>query len=410
MTMSNANNPVPQADDPFFHLPSDSEWNALIGQQGDEENYVDGYIQAAIELASAVIEKRMYSERDTLVMPILYNARHGLELSLKFAINRLNQMGVTNLHQKNHDIMSHWKLLDGSVLGDEVLRLCVAALKPYVNSLSQIDDDGQELRYSENRDGQKSLADHSLANIAVIRKSLDDLSKVMSRLKYRVLVLADERKTGTFTSECSRSDLLEIARMLPPKSDWREPAFEEAKAKVVKRFGLTSNGKFSKAVDLIKGNREMGVIIGLEKNLVHLRDDNAIFVVEQWSKRHPARAVRDNLGTDFGAEHDWDAMRAHGRIANEVNQAVCETLTPDEIADLDTIFYIGRDRVFCEHYESCLELTKKEHRLKGDLVVEVNHLMEKTNFLTCLAAGIAKLGRPSLSNRLMVIRPDQAQT
>jgi len=56
---------------PFFWLSGDSEWNACIGQQGTEENYVDGYIEAAIELANAVIEKRMYKKRDTLAMPIL---------------------------------------------------------------------------------------------------------------------------------------------------------------------------------------------------------------------------------------------------------------------------------------------------------------------------------------------------
>jgi hypothetical protein len=97
MTVPNAKTPVPQADDPFFGLQNDSEWNALIGTQGDEENYVDGYIAAAIELASAVVEKRMYGERDTLV--ILYNARHGLELSLKVVVNRLNQMEVTNFRR-----------------------------------------------------------------------------------------------------------------------------------------------------------------------------------------------------------------------------------------------------------------------------------------------------------------------
>jgi hypothetical protein len=67
-----------KTDDPFFRLPGNSEWNALIGRQSDEENYVDGYIQAAIELATAVLEKKMYDKRDTLVLPILYNARHSV--------------------------------------------------------------------------------------------------------------------------------------------------------------------------------------------------------------------------------------------------------------------------------------------------------------------------------------------
>jgi hypothetical protein len=74
-----------QGDDPFFALSEDTQWNACIGPQGTEENYLDGYIEAAIELASAVIEKNMHEKRDTLVMPILYTARHALELSLKFA-------------------------------------------------------------------------------------------------------------------------------------------------------------------------------------------------------------------------------------------------------------------------------------------------------------------------------------
>lgn len=408
-SMVDANTPASQADDPFFRLTDDSEWNACIGRQGTEENYVDGYIEAAIELASAVIDKRLIGARDTLIMPILYNTRHALELSLKFVVSRLSAMGVVPLHPKNHDIMSHWKLLDGSVLGDEVLRHCVTALKPYVASLAQIDDDGQELRYPENRGGQQSLGDRSLANVAVIRRSLDELSEVMSRMKYRTLDFVDERNAGTFTQECSRSDLLAIARMLPPASDWREPVFDEAKARIAKRFGL-SGRQFSAAVDQIKRNREIGALIGLEKDLVYLRDKSAMFVVEQWSKRHPPRADGDVLGTDYFTDRSREAFVEHARIARDVNQAVCGALTPDEIADMETIFYIGRDRVFCERYEAHLEATRKQHRAASHLALEVNHVLEKTNFLTCFAVGLAKLGRPSLAEQVLAIRPDQKPT
>lgn len=69
--MADANTPSQQGVDPFFWMPVESEWNACIGRQGDEENYVDGYIEAAMELASAVLEKKLYGKRDTLVMPIL---------------------------------------------------------------------------------------------------------------------------------------------------------------------------------------------------------------------------------------------------------------------------------------------------------------------------------------------------
>ena len=57
---------------------------------GDVYKRQDGYIEAALELASAVLDKKLVASRDTLAMPILYNGRHALELSLKFAINRLH--------------------------------------------------------------------------------------------------------------------------------------------------------------------------------------------------------------------------------------------------------------------------------------------------------------------------------
>ena len=37
------------SDDPFFRLTGDTEWNACIGPQGHEENYVDGYMEAALK-------------------------------------------------------------------------------------------------------------------------------------------------------------------------------------------------------------------------------------------------------------------------------------------------------------------------------------------------------------------------
>ena len=85
---------TPTTEDPFFAAVLNSEWIALLGEQGNEQNYLTGYIEAAIALASAVIDKRLISSRDTLVMPILYTGRHALELTLKFSINRLRRMGA----------------------------------------------------------------------------------------------------------------------------------------------------------------------------------------------------------------------------------------------------------------------------------------------------------------------------
>ena len=114
------------AVDPFFELIHDGQWNACVGIQGDEQNYVDGYIEAALELVAAVMDKKLFASRDTLAMPILFNGRHAIELSLKFAIKPLHGVGmVPRPHRPDHDILSHWTLLRDGKVGDTSVRRLV---------------------------------------------------------------------------------------------------------------------------------------------------------------------------------------------------------------------------------------------------------------------------------------------
>ena len=209
--------PDPYENDPFFKRIFDGTWNACIGVQGHEENYMDGFIEAAIELADAIIEKELFGKRDTLVLPILYNARHALELSLKFASDRLIQACVVKDQGRklSHNIRDYWKHLYESAVGDECLRKTIEDLRPYIDSLSQIDNDGQELRYHQNRDDDPSLRNYAIANLKLIRSSLHNLQKLLAALKYRTLEFIDERSKGSFTNRCSRTDLMTIAKLMP---------------------------------------------------------------------------------------------------------------------------------------------------------------------------------------------------
>jgi hypothetical protein len=113
--------PDPYPNDPFFKRKYDTKWNACIGRQGHEENYLDGYIEAAMELAGAVIDKKMFEKRDTLVLPILHNARHAVELSLKFATDRLAAAGLVPAPEhRSHNIQAYWDRLHGDNASDRV--------------------------------------------------------------------------------------------------------------------------------------------------------------------------------------------------------------------------------------------------------------------------------------------------
>lgn len=207
----------PFVNDPFFKKISDRQWNACIGRQGHEDNYIDGYMEAAIELADAIFDKQLVGKRGTLVLPILYNARHAIELALKFATKHLIEASLIkdDGRKLSHNIKAYWDHLHNSAIGDEKLSQTIAALNPYIDSLSQIDSDGQELRYHRNRDDDPSLAEHAVANLWLIRASLRELEKLISTLKYRTADFIDERAAGSCTNRCSRTDLVAIARILP---------------------------------------------------------------------------------------------------------------------------------------------------------------------------------------------------
>lgn len=395
--------------DPFFEKIYDGQWNACVGIQGDEQNYIDGYIEAALELVKAVLDQKLVMSRDTLAMPILYNARHALELSLKFTINRLHKMdAIAHPHVPNHDIHSHWTHLREAQVGDEKIRLLVLDLEPYVVSLANIDDDGQELRYATNREGKKSLDHIAIVNLPHIRKSLEVMSRLLEQLKFRIIDLGYERASGTHTKECSRTDLQVIATMLGDHTTWVHESFNDKKAAVQTRFQL-SNNKFSDAINKIRQSRPLAAVVGIETALTHLSSDKAVFALERWAKANPERFYDpDDLGFDY-FDRNWEKFHEFGRIRGDLIDVIAATMTNEEVSDLEVLFYIGRDGEFGEHYDAMLAQTVREHQTAESRLVGINHFMGKTNLLDGVIVGASAVGQPSLAARLQKIRRGPAE-
>lgn len=396
----------PERTDPFFTLDGEPQWNACVGRQSDEEAYADGYIEAAILLVNALIDGAMMGSRDTLVMPILYNGRHAIELSLKSAVRRLYGLGlVTDPPSMDHDIIALWRHLGERWLPDEALRTIVASLRPFALSLGKVDEGGQDFRYAQRADGQLSMPDHALVNLKRVRNSLTELKEQLDHLQWRVLGLQREYHTGSFTAECSRRDLTMIATLLPPRSGWHHEAFNTAKSIIRERFQLSSNA-FSKALDRIQNSRELGAAIGLEFNLAHLTDAKVMHVLELWSPLFPLRDRPSDRPLTIQPRLTFEEMQT-ARVAHETaNNAILPELNADELADLEAVFYLGRDHDFGEEYDAVLARIKHEHAAHGNAYEELNHLTSKGNLATMLAVGAARLGRRSLSNHIRAWRPD----
>ncbi|CTQ55355.1 hypothetical protein LP7551_03896 [Roseibium album] len=383
--------------DPFFSLTQNPEWNATIGRQGDAMNYADGYIEAALELATLILKEGKLGQRDTLVLPILYNARHSIELHLKLVIGEFHEAGVIKeAHHANHDIASHVEHIVSNEIADTKFSEILAELKPYIDSLAQIDDDGQELRYFENRDGKRSLDGHALANIIVIQQSLECLKELLDRFKYRAFDLCSEHHTETRTNKLSRRDLFAIADLLPEKSLWTEPGFLTAKKAIQEQFNIGSS-QCARALDVIKDRRELKAKIGIETPLVYLSDEKAIEFVEQWKLIHPPRKKRP-LGIVLGSDLA-ELMKDH-EIDSEVIGNIERRFTLEEIADAETVFYLARDNTFSEYYEDRVSSKIKEYNATNNLRQEIFDITHKTKFLREFKSGVRKLGRLKLSDKL----------
>lgn len=400
---------MPDAD-PFFRIPdTDRTWNACIGPQGGDENYVDGYIDAALLLATTVVDREMLIARDTLVLPILYTARHGIELAFKFAIKNLHEAGaIAMLHPINHDIHSHWEFLRRHKPADKMLDDLLVELNPFVESLSGIDRDGQQLRYSVDQEGKLSLKDRPLANIAVIRDSLVVLQELLLKVRHRVLDLARDFATGTHTADCSRRDLMSIALMLPARDTWAScQTLLDTKNLIKQQFSLSSN-KLGAAIDVIQANRELGGLLGIEFALKHLTDEHAGFVFKRWLILHPPKPLGSgaDIGLDYSGSRDLEAAQLDSSARVEAYEAVIKELEPEEVSDLETIFYLGRDRDYPEYYEQRLEGTMKQHRQALSSRASVHHLFSKMNLLDEVVKGVRRLGRARLAAELLKMRTE----
>lgn len=386
-------------NDPFFKRGPSIRWNACLGRQGDEHSYVVGYIQAAMELVSAVIDKNQPAKRDTLVLPILYNARHAIELALKFCARRLISAGLVHGQVKaEHKVQPLWQMLTDAKLGDRTLSRSFEALKPYIDSVTAIDQDGQELRYHRNTDDDPSLANYSIASLEVIRDSLVPLAQIIDTLLYRTSDFLQEQSTGTHTSACSRQDLFEIADMLPPLARWKEEVFDAAKVRIRTEFNLSSN-EFCKALNTIKASRELRARLGEETPLTFLTDDLIVKVVQEWREWHPKREETNTVGLR-GSDITLEMIMAANQQEATTVSAIRTLLTPDQFGELAAIFFLARDGYFSEAFSARTAKEAAEFIAKGDPYPQLVYFFEKTSLLHYLAQGAREIGRLKLAENL----------
>lgn len=146
-----------------------TSFNACVGENGwnDTYTYADGYLEAADHLLEELHNKSMMGSVDIWVYPILFSARHGLELVLKAVMNKASsirpeiKIDLTKVYI-THDLAVLWEeLKDKLAKIDRRFIEYINKLDEHVNDYAEIDPTGQVFRYPDDRDTKTQHLDGS---------------------------------------------------------------------------------------------------------------------------------------------------------------------------------------------------------------------------------------------------------
>lgn len=262
-----------------------SKYNACVGNNGwvGMHSYIDGFQSSTVILLESLIkdvDKKDFDGfmwcLDTCVYPILFSARHFLELFLKQQVLRISYLKNKSEDDyeiklkllKTHDTHKLWKLFLA-----EVKSVCDIRLNKYLHKIHvfilqfhNIDSTGETFRYPYSQTNSLHLTNHSVIGLKRFYKEFLEFSKVASDFSYLTDYLLKEYRVGTYTEHLSRANIEELALSLPPKKNWTNRILKKYQSYVKDKYGAGSR-EFGDVLKIIKNNIEFNNIVSDEYKL-----------------------------------------------------------------------------------------------------------------------------------------------
>lgn len=386
-----------------FPAVANSRLNALVGNDYfASDNYIDGYMKASeLMLKAMVQDDRMY-EADTIIFPILYSARHAIELSMKRIIEQLARCKKTTIKTPvhGHDIAKLSLMFSGINIGDRASSELRAKLNGYVQTLAALDPDGQGFRYAQRANGNAMMEGQIIIGLPHVGVFIEELNNILHDLRRRIDRFAEEFATKTFTNELSRSDLEEISYKLPPLDTWGQIDFGELSEAICNEYGL-SEAALLRGLDQIKGHREFGGHIGVEAKLLHATDETVLMVVEKHLEKNPppSKCSEPKIISMESFSIDIRQCLDEAKAYSELIDEIVKVSSPDELADISAIYYLFKADSYVEAYEKSFEMRLRDFEANG-VSKSFSHVFDKLDLVDCLAGNIRKLGRTKLADEI----------
>jgi hypothetical protein len=280
-----------------------TRYNACVGENGIfDGKYFLGYDLSVKVLCKTLIKDT--TEIDQLIFPILFNARHAIELYIKdalyniFKINEsidfIKDMDIdVDKLQSTHNLYNLWQMFENNAMKlDRRIQEYIDYQKEYISDYFEIDLSGETFRYQYTKENAIHLSKTPLINIIHFYERYNELSQNMHKLIRFIDQVNHEYHIYPYTKTLSPNDLLVISKRLGDISSWKENAFKEIKEAIKTEYSIGSK-ELCNAVNIIKETPEYSRFIGIENYIFHISKEKILEVIKIVSESD------DNYKEDF---------------------------------------------------------------------------------------------------------------
>jgi len=383
----------------IFEPSRDHRYMACIGENGfsDEATYSTGFLAGSEAMLRQIVKNNADGpEMDTLVYPILYSIRHGIELGIKHLLIKVHSLDENKYSLndiQNHDLADIWKIWKTHAPFDRRLSQSFDIMKNIIEQIHQADPTGQEFRYNRDRDQNKNLKNKWTVDLRSVGQILKITKDQFEKLFLIIEVIVEERKLKAYTSKFNRDELNQLSIDLPDHETWSEDldSFLEVKNQYKKTLKIGSN-KFSEGINFIKKHPEFAGNIGLESQMIYLTKKDLFFIINkhieylQWCGPQD-----DDFSNLFDAKIPEEPMPDYETLAL--------SLSANAIGEFRALADIGRNNDYSERFSSY-----REHLTPNDTdemrIRDFRHFFTKLNLLPSLVKGLQKIGAKSLAEEV----------
>lgn len=245
---------------------------ACVGINGGTN---DDYIRIGFHEAVRGIDERIKETKstDVLVYPLIFCARHSVELGLKIILRRILTIHAIkdkiNVRKELYDSIlkkahtHNIQLLNEQVLEyiavDERLEKEYQSIIEYLEDYN-IDQEGDAFRYTTNLSDTPHMESKNITHISldVFTENYYILYEMIDNFSYILSDIIEEYRQGIFTEKLSRTQISEISLLIGDIKNWKT-----SKDEIKKKYNIGSK-ELTDAVNIIKSHREFSMNIGEE--------------------------------------------------------------------------------------------------------------------------------------------------